>query len=108
MTEKKDFVAYDHSSDWGLIISGGYDGEKYFETVENTLDSLNFESLPDLPKEQYIGCLAIVDEETLFATGGKTNDVGDNETYIYRYRMFNTVFIWFLIVSSCVMPYVRH
>ena len=84
MTDKRDFVAYDHSPDWGLIISGGYDGDKYFETVENTLDSLNFNSLPDLPKEQYIGCLAIVDAETLFATGGKTNGIGDNETYIYR------------------------
>ena len=84
LTDKKDFVAYDHSPEWGLIVSGGYDGEKYYDTVENTLDSLNFDLLPDLPKEQYIGCLAILDEETLFATGGKTNGIGDNETYIYR------------------------
>ena len=65
LADKKDFVAYDHSPEWGLIISGGYDGDRYFDTVENTIDSLNFDLLPDLPKEQYIGCLAIVDEDTL-------------------------------------------
>ena len=40
--------------------------------------------LPDLPIEQYMACLAIVDENTLFLTGGLRNGIENNETYVYR------------------------
>ena len=77
-------MAFDYSPEWGLVISGGYDGENYLTSVEQSFDGINFTPLPDLPIEQYLHCLAIVDDNTLFVTGGKRNGILNNETFYYR------------------------
>ena len=84
MMDKRRSMAYDYSSEWGLVISGGYDGENYLTSVEQSFDGINFTPLPDLPIEQLAHCLVILDENFLFVTGGKTNGIGNNETFYYR------------------------
>ena len=84
MMDMRRSMAYDYSPEWGLVISGGYNGANYLTSVEQSFDGINFTPLPDLPIEQYVHCLAIVDESTIFVTGGLRNGIGNNQTYVYR------------------------
>ena len=81
-------MAHDFSPEWGLVISGGYDGSPggfdYLSYVEQTFDGFNFKVLPVMPEPLYRHCLVIVDEDTLFVSGGLVSSTNLNNTYLYR------------------------
>lgn len=72
-------VAHDSDPSWGLVIAGGYvSGGEYLDTVEVTQDGMSFYNLEPLPSPKDEACLAIIDEERIFVTGGQ-----DKSTYVY-------------------------
>ena len=69
---------YDHSAEWGLVISGGYDDDGLRRDVFQTKDGSHFEYLPSLPEESAYHCLTIIDDTRLLVAGGDLTSV-----YIY-------------------------
>ena len=67
MSEAKGYMGFASDSSWGLVVSGGHPS---VDTVEVTKDGSNFEQLQPLPETKYAHCLVIVDESTLFVSGG--------------------------------------
>ncbi len=67
---------YAHSSDWGMVSSGGQNGDgEFLGTVLQTRDGSNFDFLPDLPEVAHSHCLTVIDETRLFAAGGRLDRV---------------------------------
>ncbi len=78
---------YAYHPAWGLVITGGM-SEEYSSRLDSVLvtrDGSSFEELPPLPVAKAEHCLAIIDEQTLFVTGGLDAE-GERakDAYIYR------------------------
>ena len=82
---------YAYHPSWGLVISGGLreddlkGNEVDMANVVVTKDGRKFEELAPLPVNLTDHCLAIVDDDRLFVTGGETGGGKNrqNRTYIY-------------------------
>lgn len=56
---------------WGLVLAGDKTGApRNISNVETTSQGLTFEALPDLPRNNSYSCVAIIDDDRLFASGG--------------------------------------
>ena len=69
MPEERVYSGYDHSEMLGLIMAGGYNGN-YLSSVTTTESGEVFGSLPDLPNENRLSCVVIIDEDRIFTCGG--------------------------------------
>ena len=88
MSAYRYYMGYADSPSWGLVVAGGWNENALPQSsVEQTLNGANFNDLPQLPLNLYGHCLSIVDDNTLFLTGGTTEDGFDNntstQTYLY-------------------------
>ncbi len=70
------FSGYDHSDEWGLVISGGNpEFGVNLPTVIQTRDGFRFNYLPDLPEASTGHCLTTIDENRLLVAGGHMETV---------------------------------
>jgi hypothetical protein len=71
------------------VIAGGTNSLKqYVNSVFQTMDGINFDSMPSIATKTSAQCLAIVDDERLFMTGGGVLDASSidgptSKTYLY-------------------------
>ena len=74
MLEKRGYGGYGSSESWGLVLGGGYNfGTGFLSSVTTTVNGQAFGSLPDLPNRDDQLCLAIVDDDRIFTSGGDQN-----------------------------------
>ena len=95
MSAYRYYMGYAESPSWGLVVAGGWNEDAQPQnSVEQSLDGANFNDLPQLPLNVYGHCLAIVDDNTLFFTGGTTEDGFDNGTSTQTYVFTKNKGIW--------------
>ena len=63
---------------WGIVLAGDWKGES--DSAETTNDGTVFDPLTDLPNANGFTCMAIIDDDRLFVTGGSNNPT---ETFIF-------------------------
>ena len=64
-------AGYDHSPEWGLLMSGGVDSDfNSTGTVLRTMDGSQFDHLPELPETSQGHCLTIIDDTRFLVAGG--------------------------------------
>ena len=74
MAEERGYGGYGSSESWGLVMGGGYNfGTGYLSSVATTANGQAFDSLPDLPNRDDQQCLAVIDDEKIFTSGGDQN-----------------------------------
>ena len=85
MAVTRAFSGYGSSENWGLVMAGGSRGEPYLSSVETTDNGQVFDSLPDLPEDNALSCLVILNDDILFTCGGNPLSPSDS-TYIFYKR----------------------
>ena len=74
MAEERGYGGYGSSESWGLVMGGGYNfGTGYLSSVATTVNGQALGSLPDLPNRDDQQCLAVIDDEKIFTSGGDQN-----------------------------------
>ncbi len=95
---------YDHSPEWGLIISGGYTGSGDSKAVVKTKDGSHYDHLPDMPEGSYGHCLTIIDENRLLVAGGFLDSVHIFDAYESQWKdigPFPSGGLYYQYRSSC-------
>ena len=82
----RSYAGFSSSDSWGLVMAGGVDPElNYLSSVETTADGEVFGALPDLPEETSFFCQVVVDDDRIFACGGRSMSAihGSRSTNIF-------------------------
>ena len=81
MAEERGYGSYASSESWGMVMGGGYNFDTGFlSSVATTVDGQVFGSLTDLPNSDDQQCLAIIDDDKIFISGGDKNP---SDAYIF-------------------------
>ena len=71
------YSASAYMENFGLVMAGGYNSESNtLDSVIVTRDGYTFRTLASLPAPNYLGCLSVMDEQTLLLTGGYLDENG--------------------------------
>ena len=87
-------AGYGYNNKMGLVIAGGFDdGFGGVAYVDGTKNGIKFEPMTPLPTTPQYSCLASVDDETLFLTGGSNNGEFYDQALLYRYMLSLTCLV---------------
>ena len=95
MSESKSEMGYGSSESWGLVMAGGDNGTE-ISSVETTADGIIFDNLPDLEVGVSGSCVAVIDDDRIFTSGGYYDPGLRRASYVFsrtnnswsRYRLF--------------------